>query len=155
MLFLSLSDAKKLTRGFLVSVNRKMMKDHTLSSGDVLPKNAHISFAGVPMSLAEPTFDSPEDFDGFRFEKLRRNEETNHNGLQFTSSYSGSLHFGHGRYMCPGRFMGSLISKLLIIEFLQRYDLKLSEGGRPKNIMFFDMDIPDPKYEILVRDRKA
>ncbi|KAI0905326.1 putative cytochrome P450 [Ustulina deusta] len=138
-----------------LSVNRKMMKDHTLSSGDVLPKNAHISFAGVPMSLAEPTFDSPEDFDGFRFEKLRRNEETNHNGLQFTSSYSGSLHFGHGRYMCPGRFMGSLISKLLIIEFLQRYDLKLSEGGRPKNIMFFDMDIPDPKYEILVRDRKA
>ncbi|KAI8630064.1 putative cytochrome P450 [Xylariaceae sp. FL1651] len=138
-----------------LSVNRKMMKDHTLSSGDVLPKNAHISFAGVPMSLAEPTFEKPEEFDGFRFERLRRNKETDHNGLQFTSSYSGSLHFGHGRYMCPGRFMGSLISKLLVIEFLQRYDLKLRDGGRPKNIMFFDMDVPDPKYEILFRDRKA
>jgi ent-kaurene oxidase len=86
----------------LVSVNRKMLKDYTLSTGDVLPKDAHISFAGVPMSLAEPTFDSPEEFDGFRFERLRRNKETDHNGLQFTSSYSGSLHFGHGRYMCPG-----------------------------------------------------
>ncbi|KAI1312684.1 putative cytochrome P450 [Xylaria venustula] len=138
-----------------LSVNRKMMKDHTLSSGDVLPKDAHIAFAGVPMSLAEPTFDNPEDFDGFRFEQLRRNKETDHNGLQFTSSYSGSLHFGHGRYMCPGRFMGSLISKLLIIEFLQRYDLKLGQGGRPDNIMFFDMDIPDPKYEVFFRDRKA
>ncbi|KAI0508447.1 putative cytochrome P450 [Xylaria bambusicola] len=138
-----------------LSVNRKMMKDHTLSSGEVLPKDAHISFAGVPMSLSEPTFENPEAFDGFRFERLRRNKETDHNGLQFTSSYSGSLHFGHGRYMCPGRFMGSLISKLLIIEFLQRYDLKLSGQRRPENIMFFDMDIPDPKYEIMFRDRTA
>ncbi|KAI1191565.1 putative cytochrome P450 [Nemania serpens] len=138
-----------------LSVNRKMMQDHTLSTGEVLPKDAHISFAGVPMSLAEPTFENPEEFDGFRFERLRRDKQTDHNGLQFTSSYSGSLHFGHGRYMCPGRFMGSLISKLLIIEFLQRYDMKLKPGGRPKNIMFFDMDIPDPKYEILFRDRKA
>lgn len=138
-----------------LSVNRKMMKDHRLSSGDVLPKDAHISFAGVPMSMTEPEFDKPEEFNGFRFEELRKNKETNHNGLQFTSSYSGSLHFGHGRYMCPGRFMGSLISKLLIIEFLQRYDLKLAPGGRPKNIMFFDMDVPDPKYEILFRDRKS
>lgn len=131
------------------------MKDHKLSSGDFLPKDAHISFAGVPMSMTEPEFHKPEEFNGFRFEELRKNKETNHNGLQFTSSYSGSLHFGHGRYMCPGRFMGSLISKLLLIEFLQRYDLKLAPGGRPDNVMFFDMDIPDPKYEILFRDRKS
>ncbi|KAI1176169.1 putative cytochrome P450 [Nemania sp. FL0916] len=138
-----------------LSVNRKMMKNHTLSSGDVLPKNAHISFPGVPMSMTEPYISGqPEEFDGFRFERLRRNPETDHNGLQFTSSYAGSLHFGHGRYMCPGRFMGGLISKLLVIEFLRRYDLKLQPGGRPKNIMFFDMDVPDPKYEILFRDRK-
>jgi cytochrome P450 len=132
-----------------------MVKNHTLSSGDVLPKDAHVSFAGVPMSMSEDFLDKAEEFDGFRFERLRRNPETDHNGLQFTSSYAGSLHFGHGRYMCPGRFMGSLISKLLLIEFLQRYDLKLKEGARPKNIMFFDMDIPDPKYEVLFRDRKA
>ncbi|KAI8952986.1 putative cytochrome P450 [Xylaria longipes] len=139
-----------------LSVNRKMMKDHTLSSGDVLPKNAHISFAGVPMSMTEEFVGAqPEEFDGFRFERLRLNPQTDHNGLQFTSSYAGSLHFGHGRYMCPGRFMGSLISKLLLIKLLLRYDLKLKEGGRPGNIMFFDMDIPDPKYEILFRDRKA
>ena len=49
--------------------------------------------------------------------------------------------------------MGSLISKLFLIELLQRYDLKLNDGGRPESIMFFDMDIPDPKYEVLFRDR--
>ncbi|KAK8141417.1 hypothetical protein G3M48_010568 [Beauveria asiatica] len=136
-----------------LSVNRKMMKDHTLSTGDVLPKDAHVCFAGVPMSMSEAYFDKGDEFDGFRFERLRRQGEKEQNGLQFTSSYGGSLHFGHGRYMCPGRFMGSLISKLLIIEILQRYDLKLGPGGRPENIMFFDMDIPNPEYEILFKDR--
>ncbi|KAJ9487608.1 hypothetical protein VN97_g5724 [Penicillium thymicola] len=138
-----------------LSVNRKMMQSHELSSGDVLPKNAHVSFAGVPMSMSDEYISGPDDFDGFRFERLRRNAETDHNGLQFTSSYAGSLHFGHGKHMCPGRFMGSLISKLLLIELLKRYDMKLQDGGRPKNIMFFDMDIPDPKYEVLFRDRQA
>ena len=130
-----------------------MLKSHTLSTGELLPKFAHVSFAGVPMSMSEDYFDQAETFDGFRFERLRLNSDTNHNGLQFTSSYEGSLHFGHGRHMCPGRFMGSLISKLLLIEILQRYDLKLVEGGRPESLMFFDMDIPDPQYAILFRDR--
>ncbi|ATY60728.1 Cytochrome P450 [Cordyceps militaris] len=136
-----------------LSINRKMMKDHTLSTGDVLPKDAHVCFAGVPMSMSEDYFDKSEEFDGFRFERLRREGEKDQNGLQFTSAYGGSLHFGHGRYMCPGRFMGSLISKLLLIEILQRYDLKLSSVGRPENIMFFDIDIPNPEYEILFKDR--
>ena len=64
-----------------VSVNRKMMKSYTLSSGDVLPKNAHISFAGVPMSMSDDYFDKAEEFDGFRFERLRRNPEADHNGF--------------------------------------------------------------------------
>lgn len=97
-----------------------------------------------------------ECFDGFHFERMRRDPRQEHNGLQFTSSYAGSLHFGHGRQMCPGRFMGSLVSKLVVIELLQRYDLKLRDGerGRPGNIMFFDMDFPDPTYEVLFRDLK-
>ena len=103
--------------------------------------------------MSDDYFEKAEEFDGFRFERLRRDPKEDHNGLQFTSSYAGSLHFGHGRHMCPGRFMGSLISKIILIEMLQRYDLKLKDGGRPESIMFFDMDIPDPKYEILFRDR--
>ncbi|KAL7625747.1 hypothetical protein AAE478_004970 [Parahypoxylon ruwenzoriense] len=137
-----------------LSVNRKILQPLSLSSGDTIPKDAHISFAGVPMSMSEEFITDAKTFDGFRFERLRRDPQKAHSGLQFTSSYAGSLHFGHGRHMCPGRFMGSLISKLLIIELLQRYDLKLREGEtRPQNLMFMDMDMPDPTYEVLFRDR--
>ncbi|KAI1402429.1 putative cytochrome P450 [Hypoxylon fuscum] len=138
-----------------LSVNRTLLRPYTLSSGQVLPKDAHICFAGVPMSLSEEYFENAETFDGFRFERMRRDPKMEHfSGLQFTSSYAGSLHFGHGKQMCPGRFMGSLIAKLFVIEMLQRYDLKLVSGEkRPPNIMLMDMDMPDPKYKILMRDR--
>lgn len=107
------------------------------------------------MSMSDEYFEDAATFDGFRFERMRRDPETDHNGLQFTSSYGGSLHFGHGRHMCPGRFMGSLISKLVIIEILKRYDLKLKDGvPRPENLMFMDMDMPDPKYVVLFKDRE-
>jgi len=138
-----------------LSVNRKLMESYTLSSGETLPKGSHISFSGIPMSQSEEYFSDAQTFDGFRFERMRNDPTKEHNGLQFTSSYAGSLHFGHGRQMCPGRFMGSMLSKLLIIKLLQRYDFKLRDGEtRPKNLAFMEMDVPDRAYEILVRDRK-
>ncbi|RYO82161.1 hypothetical protein DL764_009646 [Monosporascus ibericus] len=150
-----MKEAQRLYPPAKLSVNRTLMEPYKLSSGDVLPKGAHISFAGVPMSMSEEYFFSPETFDGFRFERLRRDLRTAHSGLQFTSFYAGSLHFGHGKQMCPGRFLGSLISKLMMVELLRRYDMKLREGEeRPENIMVFDMDYPDPTYEVLFRDRK-
>ncbi|KAI0853706.1 putative cytochrome P450 [Daldinia vernicosa] len=139
-----------------LSVNRTLLEPYELSSGDHIPKGSHISLAGVPMSMSEQYFADATTFDGFRFERLRRDHGKKYSGLQFTSSYAGSLHFGHGRQMCPGRFMGSLISKLLVIKFLQCYDLKLrAKESRPDNIMFFDMDYPNPDYEVLFRDRKV
>ncbi|KAI0898727.1 putative cytochrome P450 [Annulohypoxylon nitens] len=138
-----------------LSVNRTFLEPYELSSGERIPKGVHTSLAGVPMSMSEEYFPDATTFDGFRFERLRRDNSEKYSGLQFTSSYAGSLHFGHGRQMCPGRFMGSLISKLLVIKFLQCYDMKLREKeSRPDNIMFFDMDYPNPDYEILFRDRK-
>ncbi|KAI0108552.1 putative cytochrome P450 [Nemania sp. FL0031] len=139
-----------------LSVNRKILKPFRLSTGESIGKDSHICFSGVPISMDDRYFADAKSFDGFRFERLRKDADTRHSGLQFTSSYAGSLHFGHGRHICPGRFMGSLISKLLIIEILLRYDLKLKDGkARPDNLNFMDMDMPDPQYEILIRNRQC
>ncbi|KAI1827429.1 cytochrome P450 [Xylaria intraflava] len=137
-----------------LSVNRTILKSFHLSTGEFIPKGTHICFAGVPISMDDQFFSNAKDFDGFRFERLRKDTDTRHSGLQFTSSFAGSLHFGHGRHICPGRFMGSLISKLLIIEVLLRYDLKLKEEARPGNLMFMDMDMPNPASQIMFRDRQ-
>ncbi|KAG5974223.1 hypothetical protein E4U55_008277 [Claviceps digitariae] len=142
-----------------LNVNRKMLQQFTFSTGDVIPKNAYITFPSGAIAHSEQYYENPHEFDGFRFARLRRDAannkaDCNQNALQLTSSYEGSQHFGYGRHICPGRFQGSLISKLVMIEFLQRYDVKLGGSGRrPDNIPILEWDSPDPKAEILVRDR--
>ncbi|KAI0198018.1 cytochrome P450 [Astrocystis sublimbata] len=139
-----------------LSTNRKIMKPFKLSSGETIPQGTHISFAGVPMSLDNRQFENAMTFDPFRFERLRKFPRTDHSGLEFSSTYEGTMHFGHGNQSCPGRFMASMMSKLFIIELLHKYDLKLLEGEqRPSNIVMGDMDLPNPKYKILFRSRQT
>lgn len=137
-----------------MSVNRTVLTPFHLSSGEVIEPGTHVSFAGAPMSVSEEYLEQAMEFDGFRFERMRRDPNANHNGLQFTSSYEPSLHFGYGRYMCPGRFLASTLCKLVLINLLQRYDFRLKEGeSRPENILIFDSDIPNPATQVLFRDR--
>jgi cytochrome P450 len=139
---------------YTVSVNRTVVQPYRLSSGTVLPQGAHISFAGGAMSQSDEYIKNAKTFDGFRFERMRRNPLQDHHGLQFTSSYEGTLHFGHGRQTCPGRFLGCAISKIVLIKLLQRYDFKLAPGKiRPKDMTFMDMVVPHPECGVMFRDR--
>lgn len=141
-----------LTR--IVSVNRTFLQPYTLSSGDVIPADVHVSFAGVSMGLSDTFFENAKEFDAFRFERLRHAQGADQNGLQFAASNAGSLHFGYGKQMCPGRFMGGMMSKIVLIMILDRYDLKLRNAGeRPPNLNFMEMDTPDPACQILIRNR--
>ncbi|KAL8978512.1 MAG: hypothetical protein Q9177_006383, partial [Variospora cf. flavescens] len=66
----------------------------TLSSGLHLPQNTYIC---VPTTshLDTDVTSTPGTFDGFRY--LERSHE------KFTTTSPTHLHFGHGRYACPGR----------------------------------------------------
>ncbi|KAF2452117.1 putative cytochrome P450 [Karstenula rhodostoma CBS 690.94] len=139
-----------------LSVNRTVVQPYRLSSGTVLPQGAHISFAGGPMSQSDEYFKNAKSFDGFRFERMRRNPSQDHHGLQFTSTYEGTLHFGHGRQTCPGRFLGSAISKIVLIKLLQRYDFRLAPGqSRPEDMTFMDMVVPHPECQVMFKDRDS
>ena len=55
----------------LVTMTRKCQIDIKLSNGTVLPKGTFIGVAAHANALDSQYFDKPEEFDGFRFEKLR------------------------------------------------------------------------------------
>lgn len=77
----------------LVSVNRKVLSPVTLSDGTVLPVNTSIAVAADSVARDGRFWESPEQFDGFRFEKLRKGEAED-NRYQFTSINEESLSFG-------------------------------------------------------------
>ncbi|KAL8647240.1 MAG: hypothetical protein Q9210_005672, partial [Variospora velana] len=78
----------------------------TLSSGLHLPQNTYIC---VPTTshLDTDVTSTPGTFDGFRYLERSSHEK-------FTTTSSTHLHFGHGRYACPGRYFASAEIKAVV-----------------------------------------
>jgi hypothetical protein len=64
---------------------------------------------------------------------------------EFTTTSENSLHFGHGKIVCPGRFFADHSMKMIVSNILLRYDLRFAGGStqRPKNSSMYDVVIPD------------
>ena len=96
---------------------------------------------------------NPEIFDGFRWYRMRTVAEES-NRHQYTTTTNSQLHFGHGRYSCPGRFFASLEIKMMLCHLLLNYDLKYPEGaGRPVNLRADDNIFPNPRAKLLLSKR--
>ena len=129
---------------------RKFRESVTLADGTVVPSGAHVEFAIT--SIQNESVSSPEHFDGFRYYRMRQDPAEGHKH-QFASTSETSLHFGHGKYSCPGRFMSASLIKMTLGSLLIDYEFKLSEGDRPESIHVFEFNFPNPKTRLLLKRR--
>lgn len=160
-------------------MTRKCQVDIKLSNGIVLPKGTFIGVAAQANALDPQCFDKPDEFDGFRFEKLRslpgNDSKFQVRALQslrlvhprdvlvltalnqfVTTNNADQLHWGVGTHACPGRFFASYEIKMLLSEILLNYDLKLPSGmERPPDIGRDIRIVPNPFAEVLFRNIKA
>jgi cytochrome P450 len=107
-----------------------------------------------PVILDPKVTPEPMLFDGFRHYKNRQ-KPGEANKHQFATTSETNLHFGHGKYACPGRFFASNTVKLLLANLLLRYEFKLSGGGteRPPNMCLHEYVFPNPEAEVEFRLR--
>lgn len=95
------------------------------------PYNLERHTSTIPSSLLTRSNEPPlTEFHPFRFSSIRSTipgEEQKH---QFVTTGPEHLGFGHGAKACPGRFFASNEIKIVLVEFLKRYDMSLGEGGR-------------------------
>ena len=119
-----------------------------------LPSGTHICLASEAISK-DPTFvPGADDFDGFRYYKMRQSPEEAHKH-QFATTDRNHLHFGHGRYACPGRFFASNELKVVLASLITRYDMRYPEGTtRPKNLNADEFLYSDPSTTVLLRRRE-
>jgi cytochrome P450 len=134
----------------------------TLSTGHILPTGTRFCFPGWAINSAGPSTPSspslnikpPSQFDAFRFSALR-SLPGNENKHQFVTISPESVNFGQGSHACPGRFFASNEIKVVLIELLRHWDIRLKGGeGRPKNIYNGLTCGPDTGAEIEFRRRK-
>ncbi|KAF7901531.1 hypothetical protein EAF00_003752 [Botryotinia globosa] len=148
-----LKESQRMNPLNLVTMNRKMMDTVQLSDGTILPKGSFVGMAAGSIGFDPRIFENPDEFDGFRFEKLRQQEGAE-NKFQLVTTGKDSLAFGHGSHSCPGRFFASNEIKTMLIELLRNYDFQLLPGtGRPNNLKSDMSLVVDPTAQIQIKER--
>lgn len=100
----------------------------TLSDGVRLAPGTHICTASYEISK-DPAVIPVQHFDGFRYYELRKSPD-NDKKLQYAMTDRNHMHFGHGRYACPGRFFAANEIKMILGELLLDYDFRFLQGQR-------------------------
>ncbi|KAG7052141.1 hypothetical protein JMJ77_0002749 [Colletotrichum scovillei] len=119
----------------LTTFQRKATAPVTLSNGFHIPKGARIEVATGAINADADLYDNPSEFDGLRFYKKRQESDEARSKFQVLSVSKLDLSWGYGRAACPGRFLADLLIKMVLVEVLKRYDIKMPEGqGRYENM---------------------
>ncbi|KAI4151581.1 MAG: hypothetical protein LQ340_003426, partial [Diploschistes diacapsis] len=130
----------------------------TLSDGTRLPAGTHFSVASEAVMHNAAFVASPDAFDPFRYYRLRESGPDQVQKHQSAMTDQNNLHFGHGKYSCPGRFFASNEIKIIMAHLLLQYDFKYPEGcGRPRSLSA-DENLypdPDPAARLEMRERKV
>ncbi|KAF2764027.1 cytochrome P450 [Teratosphaeria nubilosa] len=155
-----LKESQRLHPMLALTFQRIVRKDITLKDGVRLPAGTHIAVPAEAIGFdpeALPGGGDPNVFDPFRYSRLREDpsKTENINRYQFAMTSSDDLHFGHGRFACPGRFFASSEIKLILVYMLLRYDFKFANGRtRPGTFCYAETMVPDTTVKIIVRKRE-
>ncbi|OCK73252.1 cytochrome P450 [Lepidopterella palustris CBS 459.81] len=135
----------------LIPINRVAVENFTLPDGTKVPKGATL---GLPVTKMKDgtVFENPEEFDGYRFYKMRQ-QPGNEQKWQFVSTSNEHVSFGHGKHACPGRFFASNEIKIILAHLLTKYEWKLKDGKRPKVVSIGTEFMTNPDSKILYRSR--
>ncbi|KAI5118158.1 hypothetical protein M0805_005780 [Coniferiporia weirii] len=139
----------------MLSMQRKVLTDYTLSDGTFLPAGTLVSCNALAPHYDDANYSNARDFDGFRFANMRDEREGEGTKHQMVSTSSEYLPFGHGRHACPGRFFAANELKSMMAHLVVTYDVRLedAEAGRPKDFEFGSAVVPNPKAKVLFRRR--
>ncbi|KAF2759882.1 putative cytochrome P450 [Pseudovirgaria hyperparasitica] len=144
-------ESQRLNPPSLTGFKRQVMEPMTLSDGLFLPKGVHLVMPIVPIAQDESVTGYPLEFDGFRHYR-RRDEPGNAHKYQFATTDKDNMHFGHGKFSCPGRFFASNTIKIILAHLILHYDFRYPEGqGRPKNVCLHEYIFPDPEAQVEFR----
>ncbi|KAG5653878.1 hypothetical protein H0H81_009700 [Sphagnurus paluster] len=151
-----IKETLRLAAGGALIMQRVLMKDFTFSDGTFVPKGNMIAVPNYAIHHDEENYTNPNTFDGFRFSRMRENEEggaTKHQAATLGLDY---IAFGNGRHACPGRFFAVNQLKALFAHVLLHYDVMLKEGcERPADKWFSHKSTPDPAGVVMFRKRRV
>lgn len=100
----------------------------SLSDGTHLPAHTFLTAATNAASMDATNFPNPDQFDPYRFLRMRQSSEEEAGKHQFVTLNKDVMGFGYGLHACPGRFFAANEIKIIFINILRRFDVEIREG---------------------------
>ncbi|KAF2684170.1 cytochrome P450 [Lentithecium fluviatile CBS 122367] len=156
-----LKESQRFNPPNYLSFDRIATSTFTLQDGTAIPKGTFISMAAGPMAMDPGYYEDAQTFSATRFCKtdesaVESGAEKSQWAHEFVSTESGNIHWGHGRFTCPGRWYASAVMKVVIAQILRKYEVKFPEGQRERlpNV-YLDLIVePNPKQVVRFRARE-
>jgi len=149
-----LRESQRIGSTGILGLSRTALRPFTFSNGVTIPTGTLIAAPAMAIHTDGEIYPNPEEFDGFRFAKLREQDGVPVVGQQATSTSAEYLTFGYGRHACPGRFFAANEVKALFAHILVTYDIKVEEGKKaPRFFVIGSMRVPD-KANVMFRRRQ-
>ncbi|KAH8148334.1 uncharacterized protein LAJ45_07435 [Morchella importuna] len=137
----------------LTSFSRKALQSFHLSDGTHIPAGSILGASAVSVHFDPKYYENPDEFDGFRFYKMRQQKDAINKHL-FVSVSPTEINFGYGAHACPGRFFVANKIKVLLVRMLMKYDFKYPEGeSRPRNITLGDATLTNTTRNLMMKER--
>ncbi|KAJ7579742.1 cytochrome P450 [Mycena floridula] len=137
-----------------VGLRRRIMKEFTFSDGTVVPAGFSLGVALWSLHFDGSIYSDPQEFNPFRSPVTEDEAKSVKFRQTMVTPRLDYIPFGHGREICPGRFLASSELKLLLAHMLINYDIKAVDGNAcPPPKWFGPTCIPNPKVDLLFRAR--
>ncbi|KAA8563977.1 hypothetical protein EYC84_011978 [Monilinia fructicola] len=168
-----LKESQRFSPSGLISNLRLTTAPLLLSTGHTIPAGVRIGYNLYQvnntdprvspisnLSSTAPSLDSPSSFSPFRWSSLR-SVPGNESKYQFVTTSKEAMNFGHGSHACPGRFFASAEIKVVLVELLTNWDIRLvgdemgTGGERPANFVLDATIGANPRAEVELRRRKV
>ncbi|CAG9950614.1 unnamed protein product [Clonostachys rosea f. rosea IK726] len=138
----------------LTTFQRLAVDSLTLSNGLYIPRGTKMELPTTAIQVDDRLYEKPQVFDGLRFYEGRQ-KKGNENKHLYISTGKLDLAWGYGRHACPGRFIADVEIKLVMAEFLLRFDIR-NPAGQPRHpdLEFESNLLPDPKKTVMLKIAK-
>jgi len=147
-------ESQRIDSLFTWGVSRLALRPFTFSNGVTIPAGTLVSLPIRPIHVDEDIYLNAEEFDGYRFSKLREKNSNMAAKHQMVTASAELLSFGFGRHACPGRYFVAYELKALLAHVLITYDVKVEEGKElPRGRFSGQSHLPE-RANLLFRKRQ-
>lgn len=148
----AMKETVRLAPGTYLMYSRVVLNDYILSDGLRLRKGQFICISGYSRGMDPHLFPNPKEYDALR---AYNQSLQDHRARPFSNALADDYRWGAGRWACPGRYLATLMAKVILVKLLTEYKFQFVDGTRPPNALVHEFVFFHPDTELLMRRRKS